>query len=116
MSGRTHQIAVQLDRAAFDRLKRLASASDRPYAAVIGHALEILDSSASDGLAPASGLKIYAQLPEVERRAWRGKVRQWRGEGQSFGGIAKRLFREHQIAGVDNLPLHSGTIRGMAAA
>ncbi|MDS4026622.1 MAG: hypothetical protein RKO25_06520 [Candidatus Contendobacter sp.] len=109
------QVSVRLDGTAFDRLKRLASTSGQPYAAIISRALEVLDSSASDGLAPASGFRVYAQLPEAERRAWRGKVRQWRGEGQSFGGIARRLFQEYRIAGAYNLPLHSSTIRGMAS-
>ncbi|MDS4025712.1 MAG: hypothetical protein RKO25_01775 [Candidatus Contendobacter sp.] len=74
------QVSVRLDGTAFDRLKRLASTSGQPYAAIISRALEVLDSSASDGLAPASG-RVYAQLAEVERRAWRKKVRQWRAEG-----------------------------------
>lgn len=116
MSGRTHQVAVQLDSRAFERLKRLALASGQPYASVIGSALEVVEARTSEGLAPASEFKIYAQLSEVERRAWRKKVRLWRAEGESFGGIAKRLFREFGVSGADGLPLHNGTIRGMAAS
>jgi len=51
----------------------------------------------------------------VERRAWRAKVRLWQSEGESFGRIAKRLFQEHGITGVDRLPLLVSTVRGMAA-
>ncbi|KAB2925078.1 MAG: hypothetical protein F9K25_17135 [Candidatus Contendobacter sp.] len=116
MSGRTHQVAVQLDSQAFERLKRLALASGQPYAATIGQALERMEGYTSHGLAPASGFRVYAQLPEVERRAWRKKVRQWRAEGESFGGIAKRLFLEFGLTAADGLPLLSSTVRGMAAS
>ena len=113
---RTHQVAVQLDSQAFERLKRLALASGQPYASVIGSALEVVEARTSEGLAPASGFKIYAQLSEVERRAWRRKVRLWRSEGESFGRISKRMFLEFGICAVDRLPLLPSTIRGMAAS
>ncbi|MDG4597397.1 MAG: hypothetical protein P9F75_17210 [Candidatus Contendobacter sp.] len=116
MNGRTHQVAVQLDTKAFERLKRLALASGQPYAATIGQALEVMEGYASDGLAPASGFRVYGQLPESERRAWRAKVRQWRAEGCSFGGIAKRMFLEFGVSGADGLPLLGSTVRGMAAS
>lgn len=115
MSGRTHQVAVQLDSQSFERLKRLALASGQPYAATIAQALERMEGYTSEGLAPASGFRVYAELPEVERRAWRKKVQQWRVEGESFGGIARRMFKEHGITGLNGLPLHSSTVRGMAA-
>ncbi|MDG4595857.1 MAG: hypothetical protein P9F75_09230 [Candidatus Contendobacter sp.] len=116
MNGWKHQVAVQLDSAAFERLKRLSSASGKPYAATIAQALEALEGYTSEGLAGVSGFRTYAQLPDVERRAWRVKVRQWRTEGCSFGGIAKRLFKDHGITGADGLPLGASTVRGMAAS
>lgn len=116
MSGRTHQVAVQLATPDFERLKRLASATGKPYAQTIGQALERMEGFTSEGLAPASGFRVYAQLSESERRAWRAKVRQWRAEGESFGGIAKRMFLDHGIAGADGLPLGASTVRSMAAA
>lgn len=113
--SRTHQVAVQLDSQTFERLKRLASATGKPYAQTIGQALERMEGFTSEGLAPASGFRVYAQLPEVERHAWRAKVRQWRAEGESFSGIAKRMFKDHGITGADGLPLLNSTVRGMAA-
>ncbi|MDG4595783.1 MAG: hypothetical protein P9F75_08835 [Candidatus Contendobacter sp.] len=115
MKGRLHQVAVQLDSTAFERLKRLALASGQPYAATIAQALERMEGYTSEGLAPASRFRVYGQLPDVERRAWRVKVRQWRTEGCSFGGIAKRMFKDHGIAGADGFPLGASTVRGMAA-
>ena len=108
-----HQVAVNLDGDAFDRLKRLASASGQPYAAVIAQALTALEQTTSRRLVDAS--PAYAQRDATERHALRLTVRSMRATGISYNGIAKILFKEHGIAGADGLPLAQSTIRSMVA-
>ena len=56
----THQIAVKLDAAAFDALKRLSSATGKPYAAVI--------AAASSPLVETSAPIVYPLLSDDHRR------------------------------------------------
>ncbi len=103
----THQIAVKLDAAAFDALKRLSSATGKPYAAVI--------AAASSPLVETSAPIVYPLLSDDHRRPWKQKIRAARASGEGFGSIGKRLFREYRLVGADGLPLSPSTIRGICA-
>ena len=108
----THQIAVKLDAAAFDALKRLSSATGKPYAAVIADALHV---AASSPLVETSAPIVYPLLSDDHRRPWKQKIRAARASGEGFGAIGKRLFREYRLVGADGLPLSPSTIRGICA-
>ncbi len=106
MTGRNHQIAVQLDSAAFETLKRLSAETSLPYAGVIARALTASPPTSNP-------LVIYPYLPDADRLPIKDLARQWRKEGRSYGAIAKRLFLQYQISGRDSLPLAASTVRGM---
>lgn len=114
-----HQVAVKLDTGAFETLKRLSTENAAPYAVVISMALAAMENTVSVSpltSQPASKqLVVYAYLPDKDRKPIRELVRQWRSSGGSFAAIAKRLYAERRIAGVDSLPLGASTIRGMCA-
>ena len=117
--NRTHQVAVQLDSPAFETLKRLSAENRAPYAAIISMALACMENSLPASQAASmltrAPLVIYSHLPDKDRQPIRKLVRQWRSSGGSFAAIAKRLYVENRISGVDNLPLMASTIRGMCA-
>jgi len=114
---KTHQVAVSLDPAAFASLKRLSAENRAPYATVIALALASLEQSDMTTTSPptSAALVVYALLPDAKRQTIKELVRNWRFAGGSFSAIAKRLYRENRICGVDNLPLGISTIRGICA-
>ena len=115
MNARPHQVAFQLDQPAYDTLRRLSAESKAPYATVIGMALTALENSAAASPLTRAPLVIYAYLPDMDRKPIKELVRLWRSSGESFAAIAKRLYAERRIAGVDSLPLGASTIRGICA-
>lgn len=112
MTAPTHQIAVKLDAAAFDALKRLSSATGKPYAAVIADALRV---AASSPLVETSAPIVYPLLSDDHRRPWKKEIQALRAAGNSFGGIGKMMFRKYSLVGADGLPLSPSTIRGICA-
>ena len=114
---RSHQVAVQLDSPAFETLKRLSAENRAPYAAIISMALACMENSLPASQAASmltrKPLVIYAYLPDKDRQPIRELVKQWRSSGGSFATIAKRLYVERRVCGVDSLPLGASTVRGM---
>jgi hypothetical protein len=115
----THQVSFQLDKVAFDTLKRLSAEFAAPYAAVIGKALAAMENSPPASRAASTQTRTplvpYAYLSEPDRKSIKVLVRQWRSTGGSYAAIGKRLYVERKLCGMDNFPLGASTIRGMCA-